>query len=171
MKISMYALAATVFATSFTFNSVSHADLGDAVYPASMCVPHNSGTPTPRLSHSRIYNDSTTRSMGVDCPVPHDNASGPFSNDNFEDQDIGLIDDSTTANIRCWSQAKWQTGTTLNTISGGTVETSGAGMHEQNESFGFAGGRFDSWHYIGCNVPRRQAGRTANGITYYSAEQ
>jgi|GEM_PF-3024159 len=171
MKILSSSLAAAVFAVSMAYNSVTHADLGDAVYPASMCVKWTENYVTPRLNSGRIYNDSTTRSMYVDCPVPHDNADGVFSNDNFEDMDLGVIDDSTVSNISCWSSGVWQTSTTLNSISGGSVTSSSAGLHEQNLNFGFAGGNSQTWHYIGCRVPPRQAGRTASGITHYRADQ
>lgn len=144
---------------------------GKTIYPASMCVQWNGGTPTPRLSASRIFNNSTTRWMNVDCPILHQHFGGVFQNDDMDDSDIGVIDAHTTANARCWSLSKHQSGSTLYSVgNGGTRRTTGFGNHEQNLDFGRTNHNGASWAYIGCQIPPRQNGQSS-GITYYSGKE
>lgn len=160
--------AATVIALSFTSTS-AFAD--KTLYPASMCVQWTASDVVPRLSAGRIFNDSTTRTMRVDCPILHQHFGAIFTDDDQNDADIGVIDAHTTQNARCWALSKHQSGSSLISVgNGGTRTTSGFGSAEQNLDFGLVNHNSASWSYIGCEIPPRQNNQSS-GITYYSHEE
>ena len=139
---------------------------GKVLYPASMCVRFNSGHVIPYLSHSRIFNQSTTQEMYVDCPILHFNFSR-YGN-NIDDADVGIIDNNTTRDAKCWLTSRFQVSTKLYGSSHSRNSHS-AGSHEQNLDFDGTSRNDQNWYYLGCEIPRKQAGRVS-GITYYSAE-
>lgn len=156
---------------AFGIINSGHAFAGKTIYPASMCTRWTSTDVVPRLSGSRIFNDSTSQWMRVDCPILHQHFGAVFQNDDQDDSDIGVIDANNGADARCWSLSKYQSGSNFFTAgNGGTRTTTGFGNHEQNLDFAFVNHNGESWSYIGCNIPPRQNG-ASSGITYYSAEE
>jgi len=161
----------TLIIAIFGILNASQALAGKTIYPGSMCVKWTASDPTPRLSSSRIFNDSTSRWMRVDCPVLHQHFGGVFQNDDMDDSDIGIIDANTSANARCWSVSKDQVGSSVYTRgSGGARSSTGFGNHEQNLDFARTNHNGASWAYIGCTIPPRQNGQSS-GITYYSGQE
>lgn len=139
-----------------------------ALYPGTMCVRWNDQEPVPSLSHSRIFNPSSTHEMHVDCPIIHRNFN-PFSGNNLDDADIGIIDTSASRNARCWLASRYQINATLFGTTNSSAST-GFGNYEQNLDFTSTGRHPQNWYYIGCEIPRTEHGHQS-GITYYSAQE
>ncbi len=140
---------------------------GKQLYPGSMCVRWTASDVVPTLSHSRIFNTSSTKEMRVDCPILHQNFNSTTGN-NLDDADIGIIDANPNIVTKCWLASRYQDGSVL---KGSTQyrDTVGYGNHEQNIDFGGTGRNSGNWYYIGCQIPRSHNGQQS-GITYYSGE-
>jgi hypothetical protein len=141
---------------------------GKQIYPGSMCVQWSENAPTPVLSSSRIYNASSGSEMTVDCPILHQNFDSSSGN-NLDDADIGIIDASASRDANCWAASRFQIGSVVYGSSGGTRTTVGWGNHEQDLDFAGTARHPENWYYIGCSIPRTDAGRRS-GITYYSGQ-
>jgi hypothetical protein len=159
ITISILALIQTVPATA-----------GWQLYPAAMCVRWSENNVVPSLSHSRIFNSSTTESMNVDCPVLHQNFDSSSGN-NLDYAEIGMIDDNLNADVECRLASRHQEGSYLYGWTSAPVTTYSAGTHEQVKvlSYSTPDRHPDNWYYISCKVPPVAPGRTMSGITYYEA--
>ena len=168
MRSSKFLVPALVFAASVAYDAPALA--GQTIYPASMCVPWDGTVPVPALSGSRIYNNSATQWMYVDCPILHQDFGSLFTDDDLNDADIGIIDAHTLSDASCWLRSVYQSGSNFYAYSGGTRSTVGFGSQEQNLDFDLVNGNSETWYYIGCQVPPRQNGQSS-GITYYRGEE
>jgi hypothetical protein len=169
MKHKWHGLAIAVPLSVAVFMQVAPVHAGKQIYPAAMCVRWSGNNVVPSLSSSRIFNNSTTDTMNVDCPILHQNFDY-YTGNSLDDADIGLIDDSVNNDIRCWLTSRYQVGSTLYGGTGGTRNTSYWGTYEQNRDFDPTPTSSENWYYIGCSVPPKESGRSSSGITYYSAQ-
>lgn len=164
---SIWYLAAVLSSTALLQSTPAIA--GKQIYPGSMCVSWDGNLPVPSLSSSRIFNNSTIQEMLVDCPILHQQFSR--RRNDLDDAHIGVINNHTSQSARCWLVSKHQEGTILRGGGGGTRVALGASAWEQNLDFDTTSDRHpDNWYYIGCSIPRKQAGRGSSGITYYSGQ-
>ncbi|MGR8932300.1 MAG: hypothetical protein ACU836_16855 [Gammaproteobacteria bacterium] len=159
-------------ALAFIFAAITQSSpvlAGKQIYPGAQCVRWSGGDVVPRLNSSRIYNDSDTQWMRVDCPILHQNFNATSGND-LDDSDVGVIDNHSQLNASCWSMNQYQIGSTIYGGTGGTRNTSSFGSHEQNLDFGPTGRHPENWYYIGCQIPPRELKTYTSGITYYSGQ-
>lgn len=162
--------AAIALCSLALLGSAPSAIAGTTIYPGSLCVRWSATDVVPSLSSGRIFNDSTTQTMRVDCPILHQDFGGVFANNDLDDADVGVIDAHTAQDASCYLRSVYQNGSNLYSYSGGTRTTTGFGSNEQNLDFDLANGNSETWYYIGCLIPPRQNGQSS-GITYYRAAE
>ncbi|WP_455209110.1 hypothetical protein [Kaarinaea lacus] len=151
------------------------ASAGSNNYPAAMCVKWNSSQPTPLLSSSRIFNDSTSR-MYVDCPAVRDDFDGFLHSSAVESSWLSAIDTNPNDAV-CTTLVKYRhsgfTSTAQSASLGQRCTTinSGASLFSEKLPQGSLSLGHSDYHlYFSVRVPGTFNG-TRSGIVTYNVDQ
>ena len=169
MKI--YILAYSLLAVVLSFISFSAFAASDN-YPAAMCIKWNSGQPTPALSYSRIFNNSTAR-MYVDCPAVRKDFDSFAHWSAIESSWISAIDRNPSDSV-CSRIIKYRhTGFTSRAIGSSTgrrcttINSSATSPYAQKLSQGSLSlGHADYHLYLSVSIPGRSSSGSSGLVTY-----
>lgn len=163
MKNLTKTIIPTVLVILGTLNAPQAFSDNAKLYPGSMCVPWNSNQPIPQLSYGEIDNPSSTKWLGVDCPIIKDHRSGYIGRGY-----VSMFDRNYNKDISCALVSIHRSGTGFTGWWNQRKSSIGSKAQAQIIRYGRQNSVGVDHYFYGCSIPPKYNGNMS-GISSYQA--
>ncbi|GJL65300.1 MAG: hypothetical protein NPIRA05_02710 [Nitrospirales bacterium] len=142
---------------------LAQAETTTTTYPGTMCQPYNpTASDNIRYSSQGVYNNSSTQSATVYCPVPYTLSGGQLSY-----VIVDVKDQSSSATIYCTAYIRGLNGKYVYSKSGNSDEFFGGNsdVFISGITYSDGGGIYN----VSCNLPKKVSGVPSFSVVSYSA--
>ncbi len=158
-----YGVIGMMMIVSIVEGATALAESTVTTYPGTMCQPFGGSSVNDiRYTSSGAYNQSTTQSLTVYCPIPYTLSGGKLSS-----VIIDVKDQSDEATISCTAYVRGLNGDLVHSESGNSEEFFGGNsdVFLMNMNYDGSGGVYN----VRCRLPQRIGGVGAFTVVSYSA--
>ena len=152
MKKSIYVFAGAMMVMGIVGSGSASAEVKMTTYPGTMCQPH---TPTTanniRYNTQGVYNNSTTQTASVKCPVPYTLYGGKLSS-----VIVDVKDYSDSATVTCWAYIRKSNGQSVHMVSANSDQFFGGNSNVYMTNINYDGNGL--FYNLACSLPKKLSG-------------
>ncbi len=152
MKKSIYVLAGAMIMMGIVESGSASAEVKLSTYPGTMCQPHTPTTASNiRYNTQGVYNNSTTQSATVKCPVPYTLYGGKLTS-----VIVDVKDYSDSATVTCWAYIRKSNGQSVHMESANSDEFFGGNNNVYMTNITYDENAL--FYNLSCSLPKKLSG-------------
>ncbi len=152
MKKSIYVFAGAMMVMGIVGSGSASAEVKMTTYPGTMCQPHTPTTASNiRYNTQGVYNNSTTHTATVKCPVPYTLYGGKLTS-----VIIDVKDYSDSATVTCWAYIRKSNGQAHHMASANSDQFFGGNSNVYMTNINYDGNAV--FYNLSCSLPKKLSG-------------
>lgn len=149
MKKAAYVFAGALMVMGIVGSGSASAEVKTTTYPGTMCQPHTPNTANNiRYNAQGVYNNSTTQTATVKCPVPKTLVSGKLKS-----VIIDVKDFSHSATVTCYTYIRKANGQAHHMVSANSDQYFGGNSDVFMTNINYNGQ--GSFFNLSCSLPKK----------------